>query len=236
MIFKDRTHAGQLLAKQLERYRGTDALVLALPRGGVPVGAEIARALSADLDTVIPRKIGAPGDPELAIGAVSGHGGVLLNEDLVRALGVPREYIREAVARERAEIERRSRLYRGAEPAPHIEGRAVIVVDDGIATGYTMLAALRGVRQEKPARLVAAVPVAPPDSVARLEAEADEVVVLSRPVPFFAVGQFYEDFSQVSDEEVQDILTQVRSRRDSPYPSGDDSRRGKENTTRKSVG
>ncbi len=236
MIFKDRTHAGQLLAKQLERYRGTDALVLALPRGGVPVGAEIARALSADMDTVIPRKIGAPGDPELAIGAVSGHGGVLLNEDLVRALGVPREYIREAVARERAEIERRSRLYRGVEPAPHIEGRTVIVVDDGIATGYTMLAALRGVREEKPARLVAAVPVAPPDSVARLEAEADEVVVLSRPVPFFAVGQFYEDFSQVSDEEVRDILARVRSRRGSPYPSGDASPRGKENTARKSVG
>lgn len=233
MTFRDRTQAGQLLAKRLERYAGTNALVLALPRGGVPVGAEIARALSADLDIVIPRKIPAPGDPELAIGAVSSHG-VLLNEDLVRNLSVSSEYIREAVAKEKAEIERRSRLYRGAEPAPTIEGRTVIIVDDGVATGYTMLAALRGARSQDPKRLVAAVPVAPPDSVPTLEAEADEVVVLSTPVLFFAVGQFYEDFSQVSDEEVQDILARARRRRGAPQSSTDDSSRGKENTPKQS--
>ncbi|MDI7246407.1 MAG: phosphoribosyltransferase [Bacillota bacterium] len=236
MVFRDRAQAGQLLAKALHQYRGTDVLVLALPRGGVPVAAEIARTLSADLDIVIPRKIGAPGDTELAIGAVSGHGGALINEDLVRALGVPEEYIGQAIARERAEIQRRSRLYRGARPAPRIQGRTVIVVDDGIATGYTMLAALRGVREENPARLVAAVPVAPPDSVERLEAEADEVVVLSRPTPFFAVGQFYEDFSQVSDEEVQDLLVQAGIGDDSPGPPGHDPPEGKGNTAGKSMG
>ncbi len=223
MLFKDRGHAGELLAEELKRYRNKDVVVLALPRGGVPVGAEIARALSATLDIVIPRKIGAPGDPELAIGAVTGHGGVLLNEHIVRALGVSADYIAQAVAQERSEIERRSRLYRGGRPAPHIEGRTVILVDDGVATGYTMLAALRGVREEKPTRLVAAVPVAPPDSVRRLEAEADEVVVLSQPVPFFAVGQFYEDFSQVSDTEVESILQEIHNSMDHARSSPEDS-------------
>ncbi|MGE5594349.1 MAG: phosphoribosyltransferase [Betaproteobacteria bacterium] len=218
MIFEDRTHAGQLLAKELARYGDRDVLVLALPRGGVPVGAKIARQLHAELDVVITRKIGAPGDPELAIGAVSGNGAVILNEGLVRVLGVPEEYIREAAARERAEIHRRSLLYRGGRPAPRVKGRTVIVVDDGIATGYTMLAALRGVRQEGPARLAAAVPVAPRDSIAKLEAEADDVVVLSTPTHFFAVGQFYEDFSQVTDEEVQAILAEGRAFMRSPKP------------------
>ncbi|MCR4402470.1 MAG: phosphoribosyltransferase [Firmicutes bacterium] len=215
MTFKDRAQAGRLLAKKLERYAGTDALVLALPRGGVPVGAEIALALSADLDIVIPRKIPAPSDPELAIGAVSDHG-VLLNDDLIRSLSVTRDYMREAVAKERAEIERRSRLYRGSEPVPSIKGRTVIIVDDGVATGYTMLAALRGAKTQEPMRLVAAVPVAPPETVPTLEAEADEVVVLSTPALFFAVGQFYEDFTQVSDEEVQALLARVRRFRNAP--------------------
>lgn len=223
MIFEDRAHAGQLLARELARYAEPDVLVLALPRGGVPVGAEIARALKAELDVVIPRKIGAPGDPELAIGAVSGNGAVILNEELVRVLGVPEAYIREAAARERVEIRRRSLLYRGRQPAPRVKGRTVIVVDDGIATGYTMLAALRGVRQEGPAMLVAAVPVAPPDSIAKLEAEADEVVALSTPSHFFAVGQFYQDFSQVTDEEVQAILAEARVPVRPPGPPDDGS-------------
>lgn len=206
MVFKDRSQAGKLLAKELLDYKGKDALVLALPRGGVPVGAEIARELSAELDIVIPRKIGAPGDPELAIGAVSARGMVIVNEDLVRALGVSDDYIARAVAEVRCEIDRRMRLYRGDRQAPRVHGRTIILVDDGVATGYTMLAAIRGIREEGPGRLVVAVPVAPPDSVRNLEKAADEFIVLATPIPFFAVGQFYVAFEQVSDAEVREIL------------------------------
>lgn len=206
MVFKDRSQAGKLLAKELLNYKGKDALVLALPRGGVPVGAEISRQLSAELDIVIPRKIGAPGDPELAIGAVSAHGMVILNEDLVRAFRVSDDYIAGAVAEVRREIDRRMRLYRGNRPAPRIQGRTVILVDDGVATGYTMMAAIRGIREQGPGRLVVAVPVAPPDSVGNLERAADEFIALATPAPFFAVGQFYAAFEQVPDAEVREIL------------------------------
>lgn len=206
MVLRDREHAGQLLAKRLLAYRGKNPLVMALPRGGVPVAAEIARELRAELDIVISRKIGAPYDPELAIGAVSAGGTVLLNEPLVRALRVPDDYVTRAVAEAKAEIKRRMHLYRGDKPAPHVEGRTVILVDDGVATGYTMLVAARGVREEGPDRVIVAVPVAPPDSVRSLEEAVDELVVLATPSPFFAVGQFYTVFEQVSDAEVRQLV------------------------------
>ncbi len=211
MVFRDREHAGRLLARRLSRYRGENPLVLALPRGGVPVAAEIARELRADLDIIIPRKIGAPCDPELAIGAVSPSGATMLNEPLLRTLRVPNEYVARAVAEARAEIQRRMELYRGVRRPPSIRGRTVILVDDGIATGYTMLVAVQGIKEAQPGRLVVAVPVAPPDSARTLEEAVDELVVLATPTPFFAVGQFYEVFDQVSDAEVREILEACRS-------------------------
>ncbi len=217
MVFRDRTEAGRLLAGELLGYRGEDVLVLALPRGGVPVAAAIARELSAELDVIIPRKIGAPGDPELAIGAVGPGGLVVLNEDLVRVLRVPDAYISRAAADARHEIERRMSLYRGRRQPPRIRGRTVILVDDGVATGYTMLAAIRGLKEEAPARLVVAIPVAPPDSISSLRQAVDDLVVLSTPTPFFAVGQFYAAFDQVSDAEVRETLETYRT---SPEPEG----------------
>lgn len=205
-LFRDRIDAGRKLAALLKKLSGEDVIVLALPRGGVPVAAEIARSLGAPLDVVLPRKLGAPGDPELALGAVAEDGTVVIDQQLATLVGASGSYIEQAVARESREIERRSRLYRGRRPAPDVQGKTVVVVDDGMATGYTMLAAVRGLEKAGAGRVIVAVPVASHDSVARLSREADEVVVLDAPEVFWAVGQFYESFPQMTDEEVLKIL------------------------------
>jgi predicted phosphoribosyltransferase len=210
-VFRDRAEAGGLLAKALASYAGRDdVIVLGLPRGGVPVAAEVARVLGAPLDVLVVRKLGAPGQEELAIGAI-GEGGVrVLNARLVRDLGLGREAIDRIAAREERELERRVAAYRGGHEALEVEGKTVIVVDDGVATGATMRAGLQTLRAAGARRLVAAAPVGAADSVALLEDEADEVVVLETPVWFSAVGQWYEDFGQTGDDEVRALLAHHR--------------------------
>lgn len=205
VIFRDRRDAGQRLAARLEKYRGPDTVVLAIPRGGVVVAYEVARLLGAPLDVVIPRKIGAPGQPELAIGAIGDNISVL-DQHMIDYLGVSEQYIREEIERQRHEIERRSRLYRGGQPPLAIEGRTVILVDDGMATGSTTLVAVRSLRRRNPARLVLAVPVASHEAVARLRPEVDDLIVLETPDYFMSVGSWYQEFEQTTDEEVIDLL------------------------------
>jgi predicted phosphoribosyltransferase len=205
VIFADRIDAGERLAKGLAHLAGSDCVVLAIPRGGVIVGEVIARELGAPLDVVVPRKIGAPGNPELAIGAVA-PGIRVLDPRMVGALGVTDRYLEREIAEQEAEIERRQRAYRGGRPPQPVEGRVAIVVDDGVATGSTAVAALRWARARGAERVVLAVPVAPPQSLERLRAEADEVVVLETPQPFLAVGEWYRDFDQTTDEQVVEAL------------------------------
>ena len=211
-IFRNRRDAGRRLAAALAPYSESRPVVLALPRGGVPVGFEVAKALAAPLDVLLVRKIGAPGDEELGLGAVvDGHDPQLvLNEDLVRAVAPPPGYIEAEEQRQLAEIERRRRHYIGDCSPIAVEGRTVIVVDDGIATGATVKAALRGLARNRPARLVLAVPVAPADSLQELSAECDEVVCLATPEPFYAVGPHYRDFRQTEDAEVVSLLDEAR--------------------------
>lgn len=210
MRFTDRRDAGVRLAEALSFLKGRpDLLILAVPRGGVVVGFEVARVLEAPLDVVIARKIGAPQNPELAIGAVAPDGTTVLDEELVAALGVSREYIRTAAERARQEIGRRLLTYRGDRPAPVVAGKTVVLVDDGVATGATTQAAIRYLRQQQPRELILAVPVGPPDTVRMLEREVDRAVVLSTPEPFWAVGAFYDMFEQTTDEEVVDLLRQA---------------------------
>lgn len=209
MLFADRVDAGRRLAAELKGACPGDGVVLAVPRGGVVVGAEVARELGFPLDVVIPRKIGAPQNPELAIGAVTQDGAVYLNRPLMAALGIGEEEVAALVKKEEAEIERRMRLYRGSTEYPDYRERCVIVVDDGVATGYTITAALRWVRKKfSPSKLILAVPVAPQETVLRLKDEVDQLVVLFSPADFYAVGQFYRDFSQTSDQEVVELLRQ----------------------------
>lgn len=205
MIFADRHDAGRRLATALEKYRGADAIVLAIPRGGVVVGDEVAKALGIPLDVIIPRKIGAPYQPELAIGAI-GDDEYVLDEQTVQYLGVSAQYIAEEIERQKHEIERRWKLYRDDRPFPNVMGKTVILVDDGIATGYTTMAAARAIRKRNPGKLVLAVPTAPAESVARLRPEVDELIVLDTPEPFYAVGSWYEVFDQTTDEEVIELL------------------------------
>ncbi len=210
--FRDRREAGRLLAQKLAAYRGrADVLVLALPRGGVPVGYEVARALGAPLDVFVVRKLGVPGHGELAMGAVATGGVRVLNEDVVRALGIP-DYVIDAVAAwEERELERRERVYRGDRPPPEVRGRTVILVDDGLATGATMHAAVQALRRRQPARIVVAVPTAAPETCEALRPEVDEIVCAVTPEPFYAVGLWYENFSQTTDEEVRELLAQSAS-------------------------
>lgn len=211
MIFEDRRDAGLQLARELLRFRDLDPVVLALPRGGVPVAFEVARALGAPLDLVLVRKIGTPMQPELAAGAVVDGGAMELvrNEDVIAAARIPDSWLREQAIHELEEIERRRRLYLGGRARVPIEGKTAIVVDDGIATGATTRAALRAVRRRKPRQLVLAVPVAPEETLAALRAEVDEIVCLATPRPFGAIGYFYRDFRQLEDDEVRDLLARA---------------------------
>jgi predicted phosphoribosyltransferase len=207
--FRNRTDAGRQLAAKLAGYANRpDVLVLALPRGGVPVGFEVAHALGAPLDVFLVRKLGVPGHEELAMGAVATGGVRVLNDEIVRGLGISEPEIDAAAARELQELARRERLYRGDRPAPDVAGRTVILVDDGLATGATMRAAIRALRQQEPRRIVVAVPTSSPDTCEALKAEAVEVICAMTPEPFFAVGHWYDDFTQTTDHEVRDLLCQ----------------------------
>jgi putative phosphoribosyl transferase len=204
--FRDRSAAGRLLGSELAtRELAADTIVLALPRGGLPVGVEVGEALNAPLDIVVVRKLGVPWQPELAMGAIAG-GIRVLDHALVRYLGISDEEIEAVVTRELQEMERREKLYRSGLPAPDLRGRTVILVDDGLATGSTMVAAARHVRSAHPQKLIIAVPVASTEACRRLRSEADECICLATPEPFSAVGEWYTDFRQVSDAEVQSIL------------------------------
>jgi putative phosphoribosyl transferase len=205
-VFHDRAEAGRRLAEALAAYRGQDALVLGIPRGGVPVAAEVARDLKAELDLVVARKLGAPFQPELAIGAVTANGGLFLDQETVEALGITENYLHDVIHRESEVAHQREERFRGAKPAPRVEGRTVLVVDDGLATGATMRAAVRSVRKRRPGKLVVAVPVGSHHACAMLWPEADELVCLTMPEPFYAVGLYYADFAPVDDREVQRIL------------------------------
>ena len=206
-MFRDRAEAGRLLAKRLARYANQPGvLILALPRGGVVVGFEIARALQAPLDIFIVRKLGVPGQEELALGAIASGGVRVLNAEIVRLLNISESEIEAIAAQEQRELERRERLYRGERPAPEVRGRTVIVVDDGIATGMTTVAALTALRKQQPARLIVAVPVAPFSTCQELSGQAEEVVCLRTPELFFAISQWYQEFPQTSDEEVRELL------------------------------
>ncbi len=217
-MFADRRAAGRQLAARLHHLRQDAPLVLALPRGGVPVGFEVARELDAPLDTLLVRKIGVPWQPELALGAVvdGAEPQVLINEDLASELAIEQSYITSETARQLSEIERRRKVYFGDKPPLPLAGRMVIVVDDGIATGSTVRAALRAVRKAGARRIVLAVPVAPEDTIEQLRAEVDDIVCLSTPSPFIAVGAHYGEFLQLADADVIALLAGARSGDDAP--------------------
>jgi predicted phosphoribosyltransferase len=210
MLFHNRSDAGRKLAERLAAYADRpDVLVLALPRGGVPVGLEVARALHAPLDVFLVRKLGVPGREELAMGALASGGIRVLNEDIINQLGIPEEVI-DAVARAEAqELRRREQAYRDDRPEPEVRGRTILLVDDGLATGSSMRAAVAALRKQGPARIVVAVPVGAIETCEDLRMFADEVVCARTPEPFYAVGIWYEDFTQTTDEEVHDLLAQA---------------------------
>jgi len=221
--FRNRAQAGRLLAKRLRSYthhveaQQAGAIVLALPRGGVPVAHAVATALGLELDVLLVRKLGLPYQPEFAIGAVGSGGVQVLQPGVPGLMGVTQEQVDAITARELAEIERRARLYRGGRPEPALARRQVIIVDDGIATGSTMEAAVQVARQRQAARVIVAVPVAPPDTLGRLKPQVDELVCLASPLRFRAVSQWYDAFEQTSDAEVQDLLATAWSSQASPF-------------------
>jgi putative phosphoribosyl transferase len=213
MKYQDRTEAGQQLAAKLMAYANRpDVSVLGLARGGVPVAFEVAEVLEVPLDVFVVRKLGVPGQEELAMGAIASGGVRVLNEDVVRLLDIVPEFIHTVAAREQRILEYREHFYRGDQPAPEVQGRTVILVDDGLATGATMRAAVAALRQRQPARIVIAVPVAARAICNELRVVADEVVCAATPEPFHAVGLWYEDFTATSDAEVRDILTRAAQR------------------------
>lgn len=211
MLFKNRTEAGQALATALEQFKGAKkTVVLGLPRGGVVVASVVAEALGLPLDVLIPRKIGAPDNPELAIGAIAGEG-VVLDQAIISALNVSEDYIRKEIARQKQEAERRAKLFRKGKPRPDWTGWTAILVDDGIATGSTMRASIAALKKMHAAKIVVAVPVGPPDTIEDLRRDVDVVVCLYTPSSFMAVGQFYDRFPQTTDVEVIEILWKSKS-------------------------
>jgi len=211
--FRDRTEAGQLLAKELSKYANChDLLILALPRGGVPVGFEVAKGLNAPLDIFVVRKLGVPGEEELAMGAIATGGIRVLNEEAIGLMGISNQVIEAVSAREQDELRRRELAYRGYTAPPQVSGKTAIVVDDGIATGSTMRAAIAALRQQCPSKLMVAVPTASPSSCDELRTIADEVVAMMTPEPFFAVGHWYAIFDQTTDEEVRQLFQRSRRR------------------------
>ena len=209
-LFKDRIDAGQKLAKKLDNYAGQpDVIVLALPRGGVPVAFEVARALNAPLDIWLVRKLGVPGHEELAMGAIASGGIRVLNEDIIRFLNISDEMIDAIAAMEQRELERREHVYRGNRPKPDLRDQTIILVDDGLATGASMRAAIQSLRSQKPARIVAAVPTAAPETCAEFEDEVDEIICATTPQPFMGVGAWYQQISQTTDQEVRQLLEQA---------------------------
>lgn len=206
MRFSNREDAGRQLANLVEGQVGPGAIVLALPRGGVPVAAEVAQRLRAPLDVLLVRKLGVPGHEELAMGAIASGGVRVFNEDLLARLNIDPAGVEQVQQDELRELQRRERLYRGDRPLPVLEGREVVLVDDGLATGASMRAALMALRQYRPRRIIVAVPVAPPETVAELEGEADQVICLLAPDAFFSVGAWYDDFTQTTDDEVRALL------------------------------
>lgn len=213
-LYRDRADAGRKLAAHLKQFAGSNALVLGIPRGGVPVAAEVARELDADLDVIVARKLGAPAQPELAIGAVTSNGGRFLNEDVMAQVGVSDDHLKRVTIAEMAEARRREEKFRGGRPAAGIKDRTVIVVDDGLATGATMRASVLSVRKSEPAELVVAVPVGSREACSALRKEADELVCPYEPELFWAVGLYYERFEPTPDEEVTAILEEFRSRKE----------------------
>ena len=209
-LYRDRSEAGRVLATNLMHYAGRqDVLVLALPRGGVPVAFEVAKALHAPLDVFLVRKLGVPGHEELAMGAIAMGGIRVINVEVVRMLHIPDAVIDAVSEREQQELQRREHLYRDDLPPPAVQDRTVILIDDGLATGSTMRAAVMALRQQHPTRIVVAVPVAAPSTCGDLQAEVDEIICACTPEPFYGVGFWYQDFSQISDEEVHDLLVQA---------------------------
>ena len=208
--FKDRRDAGRKLAQKLSAYaRGQNTLILALPRGGVPVAYEVALALNVPMDIFIVRKLGLPGREELAIGAIASGGIRILNSDIIRMLSIPEEIINFVARRELQELQRRERLYRGNRPSPEVRDQTVILIDDGLATGASMRAAVAGVRAQHPARIVVAVPAAAAETCDAFRSEVEEVVCAITPEPFYGVSRWYKDFSQVTDEEVRTWLEEA---------------------------
>jgi putative phosphoribosyl transferase len=213
-LFRDRIEAGQLLAKVLGGYAARPGVVvLALPRGGVPVAFEIAKSLDAPLGIFVVRKLGLPGDEELAMGAVASGNVRVINNEVVRSFNVSDDVLDAVAEREEIELARRERLYRGNAPAPDVGGKTILLVDDGIATGSTMRAAVAALRRQLPSRIIVAVPVAPPSTLKELQSEADEVVSLMTPEPFYAVGKWYEAFDQTTDDQVRDLYERLEQRR-----------------------
>jgi putative phosphoribosyl transferase len=209
-LFKDRRDAGKQLAQELSAHAGRlDVIVLALPRGGVPVAYEVARALNAPLDIFIVRKLGLPGHEELAIGAIASGGTRVLNHDIVQGLKIPQTMIDTVTRQELQELGRRERAYRGDRPPPEVRGHTVILIDDGLATGASKRAAVAALRAQNPARIVVAVPTAAPETCEALRPEVDEIVCATTPEPFYGVGRWYEDFSQTTDEEVRAVLVEA---------------------------
>lgn len=216
--FFDRRDAGRQLASKLGKYADRqDVILLALPRGGVPVAYEVANIIKAPLDVFIVRKLGLPGKEELAIGAIASGGTRILNEDIVRALHIDRSTIDKITEREKLELQRRERQYRGNRPAPDVRGRTVILVDDGLATGASMMAAVHALRTRQPAQIIVAVPAAAPQAIRLLRLTVDEAVYVIAPEHFEGVGKWYEDFSQTTDEEVQTLLSNPRNELPRPY-------------------